>query len=113
MPHLTLRHSDNLKDFNFIPFFQKAHEILCHMIHVKPTSCSSMVISHQQYLIADGQPEAVFIHLDVLVKSGKDPVLLNQVSQSLLKELKNYLTLQDVLHTKVSVHVFETSYFSS
>ncbi len=113
MPNLTLRHSDNLKDINFIPFFQKAHEILCNIIHVKPSSCSSIVIVHQQFLIADGESNKIFVHLDVLVKAGKDPALLNQVSQDLLNELKNYLISQDVLNTKVSTHVFETSYFSS
>ncbi len=112
MPHLTLRHTDNL-DINFVPFFQKAHEILCHTINVKPSSCGSMVTSHQQYLIGDGTSDIIFVHLDVLIKSGKNPDSLNQASQMLLALLKDYLASQSIVNSKTSVHVFETSYFSS
>ena len=113
MPHLTLRHSGNLAEINFIPFFQKAHEILCNTIQVRPSSCSSMVTPYQQYLFGDGESDIVFVHLDVLVKAGKNPESLNQVSQNLLTVLSDYLISKNIAKIKVSVHVFETSYFAS
>lgn len=113
MPHLTLRHSSNLKDINFIPYFQKAHEILCSTIKVKPASCSSMVTSHHQYLIGCDEPDIVFVHLDVLVKPKYSSHSLIQVSQNLLEALNIYIAEQYIGKTKISVNVFETSYFSS
>ena len=113
MPHLTLRYSDNLECVNFIPFFQKAHKILCNTINVKPSSCSSVATSHQQYLIEQGDAGKAFIHLDVLVKAGKNTASLTEASQSLLTELNLYLVAQGVAEAKASVHLFESSYFSS
>ncbi len=114
MPHLTLRHSSNLKDADFLPFFQKAHMVLCELLNVKSSSCSSMVTPHQQYLIGDGEMHNAFVHLDVLVKAERyTKELLKKASQSLFNELSHYLALTDASQAKASVDVFETSYFSN
>ena len=112
MPYLTLRHSDNLK-IDFIPFFKKAHSVLCDVINVKPASCSSLVTTHQQYLLGDGMSSNVFIHLDVLVKPKKFTDQLNTISEILLNELNDYLNSHDVACHKASVNVFEANHFSN
>ncbi len=118
MPILTLKYTENLKNLDFVPFFQKAHDILSQTLsNVKPTGCVSMAVSHAQYLVGDGLENSGkkgYIHVDILVKAGRDPKSLQLASESVLAALNGYLKLQNSDHTIISsVNVLETSYFSN
>jgi|SRR6185437_8794425 len=114
MPHITLRHSDNLNDRSFIPFFKDLHSLLVNNLGVKLTSCSSTVIPHSQYLVGDGDYKNAFIHLEIKVKPNIDKIALDTTGAAALEMLKHYIGNSTDLEIKISVDCLEvTKYFKS
>jgi 5-carboxymethyl-2-hydroxymuconate isomerase len=114
MPHIVLRHSNNLADRNFIPFFKDLHLLLVNNLGVKLTSCSSMVIPHSQYLVGDGDHKNAFIHLEIKVKPNIDKTSLDTTGTAALAMLKDYVGNSTDLKIKMSVDCLEvTKYFKS
>ncbi len=116
MPHLILRHSSNLQKNDFKSFFIKAHELISRILNVRISSCSSFVISHEQYVLGDGDDkDKVFIHLDVHIKPGNDSKYLQTTGKHLLELLQTYVVNQGLDSTiKISVCLSEVSpYFYS
>ena len=114
MPHIVLRHSNNLPNCEFIPFFKKLHELLVKNLGVKLTSCSSMVISHSVYLIGDGDVNNAFVHLDIKIKPNIKKESLDLTAAAALDMLKAYMASYCNFKIKISVDCLEvTQYFKS
>ncbi|MCC2625272.1 MAG: 5-carboxymethyl-2-hydroxymuconate isomerase [Burkholderiales bacterium] len=103
MPHVVLRHSNNLSNCDFVPLFKKLHELMVNSLGVKLTSCSSMVIPHTQYLIGDGDSNNAFIHLEIKVKPYIGKKSLDQTGERSLEMLKDYMVGYDMFKIKMSV----------
>lgn len=110
MPHMVLRHSSNLSGCDFIPFFSKLHEILVKNLGVKSSSCSSMVITHNQYLVGDGTNNA-FVHLDIKVKPSINLEFLKLTGTESFNLLKKHVSNYNNLNIKVSVDFLTVSPF--
>lgn len=108
MPHITLRHSSNLNDCHFIPFFKELHELLVEKLDVKLSSCSSMVISHDHYLLGDGHVDNAFVHLNIAAKPQVHDDLLDSISAQALEKLKSYMS-NSPLKIKISVDCSKVS----
>lgn len=114
MPHIILRHSDNLPNCDFVPFFKTLHQVLVDNLAVKLSSCSSMVISHADYLIGAGEINNAFVHLEVKVKPYIQPQLLDLTAGIVLEMLQRYLASYSDLKIKISVDFLSvTQYFKS
>ncbi len=83
MPHLVVRHSSNLGKMVFKDYLLKSHHYLVKKLNTKISSCKSLVLKSDEYLISDGEADLAFIHIEVMLKSGRD--------LSLLQEVGNYL----------------------
>ena len=101
MPHITLRHSDNLSNCNFVPFFKTLHQTLADNLSVKLSSCSSMVIAHNQYLIGGGEINNAFVHLEVKVKPHIQHQVLDLTAGIAFEMLKHYLSNYSDLKIKI------------
>jgi 5-carboxymethyl-2-hydroxymuconate isomerase len=108
LPHITLRHSSNLNDCDFIPFFKELHDLLVEKLDVKLSSCSSMVISHDRYLLGDGHADNAFVHLNIAVKPHIRDDALDSISTQALEQLKSYMS-SSPLKIKISVECSKVS----
>lgn len=115
MPHLTLKYSKNLPEKDFTIFFSKAHELLAQLLAIKIDSCRSLATPYEHHFIGDGSPENGFIHLEILIKSGQTPVLMQALGIQMLELLKSHLIESNsVLKLKTSLEIQEVgSYYFS
>jgi 5-carboxymethyl-2-hydroxymuconate isomerase len=71
MPHLTLEYSDNL-EFEAQPLLKRLHEKLAATGAINLKGLKSRAIQHTQYRIADGYEGYAFVHLNILLKGGRN-----------------------------------------
>ena len=106
MPHLILQQSKNVKNPESKVFFAAAHKLLTEKLPTKLSSCKSRLLIADDFLVADGNQDLGFVHLEVAVLAGRTDELLSQVSRELHALLLEHLAADNSgLTLKISVEV--------
>lgn len=71
MPHLTLEYSDNI-EFEVQPLLKRLHEELAATGAINLKGLKSRALRRTQYRIADGYEGYAFVHLNILLRGGRD-----------------------------------------
>ena len=113
MPHMLLRHSNNVSNYNFKLFLKNLHVFLVDSLGVKLASCSSLITSHEDYLIGDGALNNAFVHLDIKIKPKYDnnqlELILGAILKLLQKHVENYN--KSGLNIRISVDCLELNQY--
>ena len=89
MPHLTLEYSNNLPELvDFRALFSRLNAAFAEMGPFQLTDVKSRAIAHDQFLIGDGSPGSVFVHLTVGILGGRDSALQKRIGARLLAILR-------------------------
>ena len=87
MPQLTLEYTDNL-DFDVQPLLSRLHSELVATGAVNLKGLKSRAIRLADYRIADGNPDYAFVHVNLLIRSGRPIEVQKDISQRVLGVLK-------------------------
>jgi 5-carboxymethyl-2-hydroxymuconate isomerase len=91
MPHLKLEYTDNINiPTNFDDLFIELHRVLVEWGRIDINNCKSRAIKLDRYLIADGQTNDSFIHLDVRMFAGRSEEVLCNIGENLKSVLVEY-----------------------
>lgn len=72
MPHCILEYTDNIADpVDFRDLFRQLHDVLVGTGEFTLADIKSRAIRHEVYLIADGDPDRVFITMNLAVLTGR------------------------------------------
>jgi 5-carboxymethyl-2-hydroxymuconate isomerase len=72
MPHCILEYSDNIADpVDIRDLFRQLHEVLVGTGQFTLADIKSRAIRHEVYLIADGDPDRVFITMNLAILTGR------------------------------------------
>lgn len=70
MPHLTLEYTDNL-DFDVQSLLARLHSELVATGAINLKGLKSRAVRHNEYRIADGNPDYSFVHVNLLIREGR------------------------------------------
>lgn len=104
MPHLILEYSSNLKTKPSKELLSRLHESLPALGPFELHSIKSRILEHQVYCVADGDPDAGFVHLELRILSGRAPEIKQRVSKGLAEILKDFFAA-DLSARRMSVTV--------
>jgi 5-carboxymethyl-2-hydroxymuconate isomerase len=109
MPQIILEYSNNLIEKNeLLPLLSKVHEILVDSLPAKLMSCKSRAVSRDIFLIADGNPQAAFINLQVGVLSGRTMETLETTGKLLVNLMNEYFSKSsESLKLTMAVEIYE------
>ena len=88
MPQLTLEYTDNL-DFDVKPLLSRLHSELVASGAINLKGLKSRAIRHTEYLIADGNPEYAFVHVNLLIREGRPFETQQDITQRIMAVLKD------------------------
>jgi 5-carboxymethyl-2-hydroxymuconate isomerase len=89
MPHLTLEYSNNLPEpVDFHSLFRRLNAALVEMGPFTLSDVKSRAVGYDQFLVGDGTPGHVFVHLTVGVLSGRDSALLKRIGARMIGILR-------------------------
>lgn len=72
MPHCILEYSDNIADpVDIRDLFRQLHDVLVGTGEFTLADIKSRAIKHEVYLIADGDPDRVFITMNLAILTGR------------------------------------------
>lgn len=72
MPHCILEYSGNIADpVDLHDLFRELHDVLVGTGEFALADIKSRAIRHEVYLIADGDPDRVFITMNLAILSGR------------------------------------------
>ena len=107
MPHLTLEYSDNLS-FDVQPLLARLHTELTATGAINLKGLKSRAVCHNQYRIADGDPDYAFVHVNLLIREGRSLEVQRDAAQRVMAVLKE--TFRDRLengYISISVDIKE------
>lgn len=107
MPHLTLEYSDNLS-FDVQPLLARLHTELTTTGAINMKGLKSRAVCHNQYRIADGDPDYAFVHVNLLIRGGRSLEIQKDAAQRVMAVLKE--TFRDRLengYISISVDIKE------
>ncbi|MEM7206416.1 MAG: hypothetical protein AAF434_01200 [Pseudomonadota bacterium] len=90
MPHLVMEHSSNVDvpgDVHHV--LRQLHSVLNDVGGILITNCKSRVYQADSFLIADGQSDEGFVHLDISFVRGRSDDVKAQISRDCLSVLKD------------------------
>lgn len=87
MPHLTLEYTDNL-DFDVQPLLARLHTELVATGAINLKGLKSRAVRHSQYRIADGNPDYVFVHVNLLIREGRSLEIQKDAAHRVMAVLK-------------------------
>jgi 5-carboxymethyl-2-hydroxymuconate isomerase len=87
VPHLTLEYSDNLS-FDVQPLLARLHTELVATGAINMKGLKSRAVCHNQYRIADGNPEYAFVHVNLLIREGRPIEIQKDAAQRVMAVLK-------------------------
>ena len=87
MPHLTLEYSDNLS-FDVQPLLARLHTELVATGAINLKGLKSRAVCHNQYRIADGDPDYAFVHVNLLIREGRPIEIQKDAAQRVMAVLK-------------------------
>ena len=88
MPHLTLEYTANL-EFEIQPLLARLHEELVATGAVNLKGIKSRAVRHEEYRIADGDPEYAFVHVGLLIREGRPVEVKQEATRRVLEVLKS------------------------
>jgi 5-carboxymethyl-2-hydroxymuconate isomerase len=107
VPHLTLEYSDNLS-FDVQPLLARLHTELTATGAINLKGLKSRAVCHNQYRIADGDPDYAFVHVNLLIREGRSLEIQKDAAQRVMAVLKD--TFRDYLengYISISVDIKE------
>jgi 5-carboxymethyl-2-hydroxymuconate isomerase len=87
MPHLTLEYSDNI-EVDVQPLLARLHEEVVATGAINLKGIKSRAIKHNQYRVADGDPDYAFVHVGLLIREGRPIEVQKEATQRVMKVLK-------------------------
>jgi 5-carboxymethyl-2-hydroxymuconate isomerase len=87
MPHLTLEYSGNL-DFEVQPLLARMHSELVATGAINLKGLKSRAVRHDDYRIADGNPDYAFVHVNLLIREGRPLDVQEELAQRVMAVLK-------------------------
>ena len=87
MPHLTLEYTSNL-DFDIQALLARLHEELVATGAVNLKGIKSRAIRHNDYRIADGNPDYAFVHVGLLIREGRPAEIQQEAARRVMEALK-------------------------
>ena len=88
MPHLTLEYTANL-EFEIQPLLARLHEELVATGAVNLKGIKSRAVRHEEYRIADGDPEYAFVHVGLLIREGRPVEVKQEATRRVLEVLQS------------------------
>lgn len=88
MPHLILEYSANLTTKPSVELLAQLHDLLPRIGPFDLYSIKSRIVEHSLFYVADGQPDAAFVHLQISILSGRDIETKRKVSRLVLEFLQ-------------------------
>ena len=107
MPHLTLEYSDNLS-FDVQLLLARLHTELTATGAINLKGLKSRAICHNQYRIADGDPDYAFVHVNLRIREGRSLEIQKDAAHRVMAVLKE--TFRDRLengYISISVDIKE------
>ena len=87
MPHLTLEYSDNIEvDIQLL--LARLHEEVVATGAINLKGIKSRAIKHNQYRVADGDPDYGFVHVGLLIREGRSIEVQKEATRRVMKVLK-------------------------
>lgn len=96
MPHILLDHSENIEISDVKNLFNSIHQILHTQLDAKIAKCRSRVINSNNTFVGDGSADLGYIHLDIILKSGYEPIVIESTGNIILDMLKEVLTKENL-----------------
>jgi 5-carboxymethyl-2-hydroxymuconate isomerase len=87
MPHLTLEYTGNL-DFEVQPLLARLHSAVVATGAVNLKGLKSRALQHDDYRIADGNPDYAFVHVNLLIREGRPLEVQKDLAQRVMAVLK-------------------------
>lgn len=109
MPHLFLEYTDNLlEEPDFANLFSKCHLLLTEIAKADPRACKSRATKITAFFTGSGEPKDAFIHLHVLLASGRSSETKKELGTALLSLFKNEFAERLKNHDlQITIHVDE------
>ena len=107
MPHLTLEYTANL-DFEIQPLLARLHSELVATGAVNLKGLKSRALRHDDYRIADGDPDYAFVHVNLLIREGRPLNVQKDLAQRVMAVLKETFGMRfEDGHLSLSIDVKE------
>jgi 5-carboxymethyl-2-hydroxymuconate isomerase len=87
MPHLTLEYTANL-EFDAQALFARLHSELVATGAINLKGLKSRAVRHDEYRIADGNPDYAFVQVNLLIREGRPPEVQREFAQRVMAVLK-------------------------
>ena len=87
MPHLTLEYTGNL-DFEIQPLLARLHSELAATGAINLKGLKSRALRHDDYRIADGNPDYAFVHVNLLIREGRPLDIQKDLAQRVMAVLQ-------------------------
>ncbi|SCA62565.1 Uncharacterized protein SCG7109_AB_00370 [Chlamydiales bacterium SCGC AG-110-M15] len=92
MPHLIFEHSSNIQeDIHYPDLLKSLHEIVSQLS--VPSAIKSRAICHDHFRVGNGEPDRAFVHITVLLLTGRDHTQKKKLGEDLLSFLKEKFSL--------------------
>ncbi len=110
MPHIIIEHSSNVNAQKVSAVMRPLHDILVEFLPTDLSTCKSRILSHEYYLVGDGDPKNGFIHVEVRILPGRTEEIIHTTAKHILAFLVNYFNgTSDGIAHKISVEIGELS----
>ena len=87
MPHLSLEYTGNLA-FEIEPLLARLHSEVVATGAVNLKGLKSRALRHDDYRIADGNPDYAFVHVNLLIREGRPLAVQKDLAQRVMAVLK-------------------------
>ena len=87
MPHLSLEYTGNLA-FETQPLLARLHSEVVATGAVNLKGLKSRALRHDDYRIADGNPDYAFVHVNLLIREGRPLAVQKDLAQRVMAVLK-------------------------
>ena len=110
MPHLVLEKTPNVQSKRSDKeLFRLLHGILVDTGGIPLGNCKSRAYISEDFLVADGQGEAAFVHLDVRFLEGRDEAVRTRIGRQMVDLLVDTFSVaSEQVDFQLTVEVRET-----
>lgn len=92
MPQIKLEYTVNLSPPETDEILRQLHHVLNKLTGIPISNCKSRLIKLDEYLIANGEKNEAFIHLDISLMEGRTKEMKQQIGSECIQLLKAYFT---------------------
>ena len=105
MPHITVEYSSNLASrVSVKTLIEELHRTVLESGLFEPAAVRTRAFGRDIYLIADGNPENVFLHIIARIRAGRTMEERKSLGNSLLRTAKAVLPASTPVALSVEVH---------